>query len=109
MLPADIREGDYVEIGMLGAYRRRMGTRFNGFGETETVSRAGRALAVDVRRRAGGSRRRVGADCENPRLFAWNRAARQATQQKRLTRIATKQRRDGLAHEAIPRLRLSPL
>jgi ornithine decarboxylase len=35
-LPADIREGDYIEIGMLGAYGVAMQTRFNGFGETET-------------------------------------------------------------------------
>ena len=31
MLPADIREGDYLEIGQLGAYGRTMATRFNGF------------------------------------------------------------------------------
>jgi ornithine decarboxylase len=37
MLPADIREGDFIELGMLGAYATAMGTRFNGFGETETV------------------------------------------------------------------------
>jgi ornithine decarboxylase len=37
MLPMDIREGDYVELGMLGAYSTVMGTRFNGFGETDTV------------------------------------------------------------------------
>ena len=37
VLPADIREGDYIEIGMLGAYGVAMQTRFNGFGETETV------------------------------------------------------------------------
>jgi ornithine decarboxylase len=37
MLPADIREGDYIELGMLGAYSTAMGTRFNGFGETEIV------------------------------------------------------------------------
>jgi ornithine decarboxylase len=37
MLPADIREGDYIELGMLGAYSTAMGTRFNGFGETQTV------------------------------------------------------------------------
>jgi ornithine decarboxylase len=37
LLPGDIREGDYVELGMLGAYSTAMGTRFNGFGETETV------------------------------------------------------------------------
>lgn len=35
-LPADIGEGDYLEIGMLGAYGVSMGTRFNGFGDTET-------------------------------------------------------------------------
>jgi ornithine decarboxylase len=36
-LPGDVREGDYVEIGMLGAYGVAMATRFNGFGELETV------------------------------------------------------------------------
>lgn len=38
MLPADIREGDVVEIGMTGAYSVAMGTRFNGFGDTEVVA-----------------------------------------------------------------------
>ncbi|HKR89482.1 MAG TPA: type III PLP-dependent enzyme [Phenylobacterium sp.] len=37
-LPEDVREGDYVEIGMLGAYGVAMNTRFNGFGEAETVA-----------------------------------------------------------------------
>jgi ornithine decarboxylase len=36
-LPDDVREGDYVEIGMLGAYGVAMNTRFNGFGEAETA------------------------------------------------------------------------
>ncbi|MEI9903716.1 MAG: type III PLP-dependent enzyme [Asticcacaulis sp.] len=36
-LPADVGEGDYIEIGMLGAYGVTMGTRFNGYGETDTV------------------------------------------------------------------------
>jgi ornithine decarboxylase len=36
-LPEDIREGDYVEIGMLGAYGVAMNTNFNGFGDAETV------------------------------------------------------------------------
>ncbi len=36
-LPEDIREGDYVEIGMLGAYGVAMNTRFNGFGDAETI------------------------------------------------------------------------
>ena len=41
-LPADVREGDYIEIGMLGAYGVAMATRFNGYGdvETEEVSEA---------------------------------------------------------------------
>jgi ornithine decarboxylase len=37
MLPADIAAGDYVEIGMLGAYGAAMRTRFNGFGEGTTM------------------------------------------------------------------------
>jgi ornithine decarboxylase len=37
MLPMDVREGDWIEIGMLGAYGVAMATRFNGFGETITV------------------------------------------------------------------------
>jgi ornithine decarboxylase len=36
-LPGDVREGDYVEIGMLGAYGVAMSTAFNGFGDHETV------------------------------------------------------------------------
>ncbi|MDP3658528.1 type III PLP-dependent enzyme [Phenylobacterium sp.] len=36
-LPEDIGEGDYVEIGMLGAYGVAMNTRFNGFGDAETI------------------------------------------------------------------------
>lgn len=36
-LPDDIREGDYIEIGMLGAYGVAMSTNFNGFGEAEIV------------------------------------------------------------------------
>ncbi len=37
MLRADVREGDLIEIGSLGAYGTAMGTRFNGFGETVTI------------------------------------------------------------------------
>ena len=33
MLPADIQAGDYIEIGMIGAYGAAMKTGFNGFGE----------------------------------------------------------------------------
>lgn len=31
-LPADIQAGDYIEVGMLGAYGAAMRTKFNGFG-----------------------------------------------------------------------------
>jgi ornithine decarboxylase len=37
LLPADIDEGDYIEIGMMGAYGVAMATRFNGYGETIDV------------------------------------------------------------------------
>ncbi len=36
-LPADVNEGDYIEIGMLGAYGVAMNTRFNGFGDTDSA------------------------------------------------------------------------
>jgi ornithine decarboxylase len=38
-LPVDVAAGDYVEIGMLGAYGAAMRTKFNGFGDglTEEV------------------------------------------------------------------------
>jgi ornithine decarboxylase len=35
-LPADVEAGDYVEIGMLGAYGCAMRTAFNGFGAVAT-------------------------------------------------------------------------
>ena len=35
MLPASIREGDYIEIGNIGAYGRAIAGRFNGFGAYE--------------------------------------------------------------------------
>ena len=34
-LPADVQEGDFIEIGMLGAYGVAMSTGFNGYGEHE--------------------------------------------------------------------------
>ena len=36
-LPADIREGDFIEIGMLGAYGVAMATRFNGYGDLDAA------------------------------------------------------------------------
>jgi hypothetical protein len=33
MLPPSVKEGDYIEIGQIGAYGRVLANRFNGFGE----------------------------------------------------------------------------
>jgi ornithine decarboxylase len=33
MLPDSVREGDYIEIGSMGAYARAIAGRFNGYGE----------------------------------------------------------------------------
>jgi ornithine decarboxylase len=38
MLPDEVKAGDYVEIGMLGAYGSAMRTGFNGFGSHDTVT-----------------------------------------------------------------------
>jgi ornithine decarboxylase len=45
MLPADIQAGDYIEIGMLGAYGAAMKTRFNGFGLAEAIEVADEPMA----------------------------------------------------------------
>ncbi len=37
MLPADVKAGDYIEVGMLGAYGCAMRTGFNGFGVEDRV------------------------------------------------------------------------
>lgn len=36
-LPGDIQAGDYIEIGMLGAYGAAMKTGFNGFGNAQQI------------------------------------------------------------------------
>lgn len=46
LLPADVGAGDYLEIGMLGAYGAAMRTGFNGFGATETVTVADEPMAT---------------------------------------------------------------
>lgn len=45
-LPEDVREGDYIEIGQLGAYGNTMRTDFNGFSAHEVVSVAAPPLAT---------------------------------------------------------------
>ena len=37
LLPADIDEGDWIELGQLGAYGACLRTRFNGFDSALTV------------------------------------------------------------------------
>jgi ornithine decarboxylase len=37
LLPDSVREGDYLEIGQIGAYGRVLANRFNGFGEYDEV------------------------------------------------------------------------
>ncbi|MCK0100418.1 type III PLP-dependent enzyme [Qipengyuania sp. S6317L1] len=37
-LPSDIQDGDYIEVGMLGAYGAAMKTGFNGFGNAQVVT-----------------------------------------------------------------------
>jgi ornithine decarboxylase len=45
MLPGDIQAGDYIEIGMIGAYGSAMRTGFNGFGEAVAVNVADEPMA----------------------------------------------------------------
>jgi ornithine decarboxylase len=37
VLPDSVAEGDYLEIGQVGAYGRVLANRFNGFGEYDEV------------------------------------------------------------------------
>jgi len=37
LLPASVKEGDYLEIGNMGAYARAIAGRFNGYGEYDEV------------------------------------------------------------------------
>jgi ornithine decarboxylase len=37
LLPADVKAGDFIEIGMLGAYGSAMRTAFNGFGSEQVA------------------------------------------------------------------------
>ena len=57
-LPGDIQAGDYIEIGMLGAYGAAMKTGFNGFGDAEQVLVADEPMASLY----DGSRERPVAD-----------------------------------------------
>ncbi|MGH9809497.1 MAG: type III PLP-dependent enzyme, partial [Terriglobia bacterium] len=37
ILPDCVREGDYIEIGQIGAYGRVLANHFNGYGEYDEV------------------------------------------------------------------------
>lgn len=45
LLPAGIKSGDWIEVGMLGAYGAAMRTAFNGFGTGEIVTVADEPMA----------------------------------------------------------------
>ena len=55
MLPADVATGDYIEIGMLGAYGCAMRTGFNGFGSDLKVIAEDAPMATLY----GGAQRRI--------------------------------------------------
>jgi len=57
-LPGDIQAGDYIEIGMLGAYGAAMKTGFNGFGDAHCVI----ALDEPMMSLFDGSRARPASD-----------------------------------------------
>jgi len=44
-LPADIKAGDFIEVGMLGAYGAAMKTAFNGFGSATAIEAADEPMA----------------------------------------------------------------
>jgi len=58
-LPGDVKAGDWIEIGMLGAYGAAMKTAFNGFGESVVHEAADEPMASQYR---GERRVRPAAD-----------------------------------------------
>ncbi len=48
-LPEDIAVGDWIEVGMIGAYGAAMKTAFNGFGTAESVEVADEPMASQYR------------------------------------------------------------
>ena len=44
LLPEDIKEGDYIEIGQLGSYSKSIRTNFNGFEKCYTIKTADKPL-----------------------------------------------------------------
>ena len=56
MLPADIREGDYIEIGNVGAYGRAIAGSFNGYGIYDEVILADEPMMTMYDEDAAGTR-----------------------------------------------------
>lgn len=56
MLPADIREGDYIEIGNVGAYGRAIAGSFNGYGIYDEVILEDEPMLTMYAEEAAGSR-----------------------------------------------------
>ena len=54
-LPDAVKEGDYIEIGQIGAYGRVLATRFNGFGDYEEVALSDAPMMTMYRERAAHS------------------------------------------------------
>lgn len=46
-LPSDVREGDWIEVGQLGAYGAALRTAFNGFDRAKLVEVSDPPLAID--------------------------------------------------------------
>jgi len=47
MLPADVAEGDWIEIGQLGAYGACLRTAFNGFDRARIIEVADEAPSAE--------------------------------------------------------------
>ena len=78
-LPEDVGEGDYIEIGMMGAYGVAMSTRFNGFGDADTavVEDAPMASMFGLAPRSIAARR-----MENDTVVKFSRARRRGRRRR---------------------------
>ena len=74
-LPADVDEGDYIEIGMTGAYGVAMATRFNGYGDSEIaeVCDAPMASMFGLARRSLGAPKVAAEEEERRKVVRFSR------------------------------------
>ena len=59
LLPDSVAEGDYIEIGNMGAYARAIAGRFNGYGEYDEAILLDEPMLTHVRRRGRRGLRRA--------------------------------------------------